>query len=101
MGGHGHGPPYTVPHYSQFTVKGIPQLDELEKALAVKGLKDPWIRNEAWRYHPGFGTRWQRARKFFFRGFPIGLGLTVITVALDKFMGGGEHGHGHGHEGEH
>ncbi|KAG6460513.1 NADH dehydrogenase [ubiquinone] 1 beta subcomplex subunit 3 [Manduca sexta] len=100
MGGHehAHGPPYKIPPYSQFTTKDIPQLQELEKALAAKGLKDPWIRNEAWRYHPGFGTRLTRARKFFFRGFSVGLGLTVVTVAFDKLLGGG--GHEHGHEGE-
>lgn len=44
MGGHGHGPPYTIPKYTEFQIKGIPQLEELEKALAQKGLKDPWIR---------------------------------------------------------
>lgn len=44
MGGHGHGPPYKIPSYEQFTIKGIPQLEELEKALEKKGLRDPWIR---------------------------------------------------------
>lgn len=118
MGGndHGHGPPYRVPHYSEFSHKGIPQLEELERALAKKGLCDPWIRcvylgrhgrrgvrpcpcdlviycivrNEAWRYHPGFGTRLARARGAFLRGFPIGLGLTVVAVVLQKALGEGE-----------
>ncbi|CAK1590812.1 unnamed protein product [Parnassius mnemosyne] len=99
MGGHGHEPPYKVPHYSQFQTKGIPQLEELEQALAKKGLRDPWIRNEAWRYHPGFGTRGLRARKLFFRGFPLGLALTVATVAITELAGGkDDHGHGHGDE---
>lgn len=44
MGGHGHEPPYKVPHYTTFKVQGIPDLEELEKALAKKGLRDPWIR---------------------------------------------------------
>lgn len=44
MGGHGHEPPYTIPKYTDFKVQGIPQLEELEQALAKKGLKDPWIR---------------------------------------------------------
>lgn len=52
-----------------------------------------FFRNEAWRYHPGFGTKWLKARKFFFRGFPLGLGLTIATVAYDKLTGGDEHGH--------
>ncbi|XP_050355986.1 NADH dehydrogenase [ubiquinone] 1 beta subcomplex subunit 3 [Nymphalis io] len=95
MGGHGHEPPYTIPKYTEFQIKGIPQLQELEEALARKGLKDPWIRNEAWRYHPGFGTRWQRARKLFFRGLPLGIALTAATVAYDKLTA--KEGHGHGH----
>ncbi|XP_059055913.1 NADH dehydrogenase [ubiquinone] 1 beta subcomplex subunit 3 [Achroia grisella] len=94
MGVHGHEPPYKVPPYSQFQIQGIPQLEELEQALAKKGLRDPWIRNEAWRYHPGFGTKWQRARKVFFRGFGIGLGLTVVAVGAEKLLSGGDkHGH--------
>ncbi|CAH0403275.1 unnamed protein product [Chilo suppressalis] len=101
MGGHGHEPPYKVPHYSQFQIKGIPELEELEKALAQKGLKDPWIRNEAWRYHPGFGTKWGRARNVFFRGFSIGLALTVLTVGIEKLAGSGGHGHGAHGDGEH
>ncbi|KOB67607.1 putative NADH dehydrogenase [Operophtera brumata] len=99
MGGHGHGPPYEVPPYTQFCHKGIPQLEQLEKALCEKGLKDPWIRNEAWRYHPGFGTKWQRANKTFFRGLPLGLGLAILTVGLERVLGGSDGGHGHGHDG--
>ncbi|XP_063542364.1 NADH dehydrogenase [ubiquinone] 1 beta subcomplex subunit 3 [Cydia strobilella] len=100
MGGHGHAP-YVVPDHKQFQVKGIPQLEELEKALAQKGLKDPWIRNEAWRYNPGFGTKWGRARKVFFRGFPIGLGLALVTAGAEKMLGGGHEDHGHEGEGGH
>lgn len=44
MGGHGHGTPYTVPHYSQFKIDGIPELEEVQRELAKRGLKDPWIR---------------------------------------------------------
>lgn len=44
MGGHSHEPPYKIPSYTTFKVQGIPELEELEKALAKKGLRDPWIR---------------------------------------------------------
>ncbi|XP_045507199.1 NADH dehydrogenase [ubiquinone] 1 beta subcomplex subunit 3-like [Colias croceus] len=88
--------PYVIPSHCEFqSIKGIPQLELLEKELAKKGLKDPWMRNEIWRHHPGFGTKMNRAAKLFFRGLPLGLGLTIITVALEKFAGGGAHG---GHE---
>ncbi|GBP98392.1 NADH dehydrogenase 1 beta subcomplex subunit 3 [Eumeta japonica] len=96
--GHGdHGPPYVIPDYKIFKIDGIPQLEQLRDALAQKGLHDPWIRNEAWRYHPGFGTRWQRSKSFFFRGLFIGIALTALHVTYDKMVGGG-HDHGHGHE---
>lgn len=44
MGGHGCDEPYKIPDYKQFRIQGIPQLEELERELAKKGLKDPWIR---------------------------------------------------------
>ncbi|XP_022129422.2 NADH dehydrogenase [ubiquinone] 1 beta subcomplex subunit 3 [Pieris rapae] len=88
----GCDPPYVVPKYDKFcSIKGIAQLEELEKALAKKGLKDPWIRNEIWRYQPGFGTKMQKVWYLFFRGLPAGLALTIATVALEKTLGGGGH----------
>ncbi|XP_053618293.1 NADH dehydrogenase [ubiquinone] 1 beta subcomplex subunit 3 [Plodia interpunctella] len=96
MGGHCHEPAYKIPPYTQFKVKGIPELEELETALAKKGLKDPWIRNEAWRYGPAWGTRLGRAGNFFFRGLPIGLALTIVTVGIEKALGGDDGHHGEG-----
>lgn len=49
-------------------------------------MTDIAYRNEAWRYHPGFGTKWARAGKALFRGFPVGLGLAIITVGLEKLL---------------
>ncbi|KAJ2938969.1 hypothetical protein O0L34_g3416 [Tuta absoluta] len=100
MGGHGHGhePPFEVPHYSKFKIDGIKQLEDLERALSRRGLKDPWIRNEAWRYDPGFGTRLARARVLFTRGMPLGILLAGAVVGLDKAFGSNdEHGHGDHH----
>ncbi|KAJ8710456.1 hypothetical protein PYW08_008971 [Mythimna loreyi] len=91
----GHGPPYEIPDYTKFRIDDIPQLKELEKALQAKGLRDPWIRNEAWRYHPGFGSKWARANKALFRGLPLGLALALVTVGATKMFGKeDEHGHG-------
>lgn len=43
--GHGKEAVYRVPPASEFSsIKGIPQLEDLECALNKKGLKDPWIR---------------------------------------------------------
>ncbi|XP_026316547.1 NADH dehydrogenase [ubiquinone] 1 beta subcomplex subunit 3 [Hyposmocoma kahamanoa] len=95
MGGHshGHGEPYQIPDYKTFKVEGIKQLEDLQVALAKKCLKDPWIRNEVWRYHPGFGTRASRARVLFTRGMPLGLGLAMVSTIIYKAL---PDGHGHG-----
>ena len=40
----------------------------LEKKLAALGLKDPWIRNEVWRFDRGFQpTMWGNAKMLFKR----------------------------------
>lgn len=44
MGGHGHHDPYTVPKASIYKVADVPQLAQVEKALARQNLKDPWLR---------------------------------------------------------
>lgn len=42
--GHGHGDPYVVPDYRIYKVEDAPELVQVQKALASKGLKDPWLR---------------------------------------------------------
>ncbi|XP_033728502.1 uncharacterized protein LOC117317719 [Pecten maximus] len=37
-------------HWSTYKINGIKGLEEHKKALAAEGLKDPWIRNEVWRF---------------------------------------------------
>lgn len=49
MGGdHGHhhgiGPRAKIPDYTVFKVEDCPQLVQYREKLALKGLKDPWIR---------------------------------------------------------
>lgn len=43
MGGHGHDP-YKVPEASIYKIETVPELIEVQKALARRGLKDPWLR---------------------------------------------------------
>ncbi|XP_055919582.1 NADH dehydrogenase [ubiquinone] 1 beta subcomplex subunit 3 [Eupeodes corollae] len=94
--GHGHGDAYKVPDASIYKVEA-PQLVEVQESLARLGLKDPWARNEAWRYLPKHGTHASRARIFFTRGFVWGLAAALITVGIEKGLSSGdEHGHGHG-----
>ncbi|KAL9703735.1 hypothetical protein quinque_007253 [Culex quinquefasciatus] len=76
--GHGHGPPYKVPDASIYKVADSPELVEVERALARRGLKDPWLRNE---------------------GFPLGFAAFVATIGVEFALGIDYHGHGHGDHG--
>ncbi|XP_037031637.1 NADH dehydrogenase [ubiquinone] 1 beta subcomplex subunit 3 [Bradysia coprophila] len=107
MGGHGHHgehhAPYKVPKADIYKVADSKELLEVQEALARRGLKDPWLRNEVWRYNvKEFSTTNRRLAKFMFRGLPLGLALTVATVAVEFALSSNdEHGHGHGHDGGH
>ncbi|CAH1992320.1 unnamed protein product [Acanthoscelides obtectus] len=101
-GGHGHGheEPFQVPDYRIYKVEDVPELMATKRALQSLGLKDPWLRNEVWRYNPKeFGTESGRLRLAFFRGFKYGFAAFVVTVVgtaiYDKVFPD-EHGHGHG-----
>ncbi|XP_069108193.1 uncharacterized protein [Argopecten irradians] len=37
-------------HWSTYKIDGIKGLEEYKRVLDSKGLKDPWIRNEVWRF---------------------------------------------------
>ena len=51
MGGDGHGFPYKVPDWKQYKVGAhTPELEHVERMLKSLGLKDPWLRNEVWRF---------------------------------------------------
>ncbi|XP_014272905.1 NADH dehydrogenase [ubiquinone] 1 beta subcomplex subunit 3 [Halyomorpha halys] len=103
-----------VPAYTIYRVEDAPELQAVQDALRSKGLKDPWMRNEVWRFLPSeWGTHRQRLLTFFFRGFPLGFGAFLATIALEAASkltkGSGEGGHGggghgggghHGHEDE-
>ncbi|OXV10223.1 hypothetical protein Egran_02018 [Elaphomyces granulatus] len=64
---------------------------------SVWAKKDPWARNETWRYTGPF-TRWNR----FKRVFP-GLGTATVLFAgyciYEHFSPPDEHSHGHGQAG--
>ena len=51
MGGDGHGFPYKVTDWKAYKVGAhTPELEHVERMLKSLGLKDPWLRNEVWRY---------------------------------------------------
>jgi len=98
MGGH-HHTEYKIPNASIYKVEGIPELEQLQNELKRRGLKDPWIRNEVWRYNvKEFSTHRVRLLKFLFRGFPLGLAAAAATIAYETAFADDSHGHGHGNE---
>jgi len=94
-GGHGHEPPYKIPDYRIYKAEEIPALMATKRALAAKGLKDPWLRNEVWKY--GKASYKEIGIRTFGRGVKYGLIAAVITTAIGYVIGDDDHGHGHGH----
>lgn len=105
MGGHGHGhhEPYTIPDYKIYKVENVPKLMAVKRALAGQGLRDPWLRNEVWRFQEKeFGSEVFRIKSTFLRGFTYGLAACVVTViatsiydtVFAKKKHHGQHGHG-------
>ncbi|GLH07811.1 hypothetical protein R5R35_000651 [Gryllus longicercus] len=97
--GHGHGHP-KIPDWRIYKVENVPVLMQVKEALAQKGLKDPWMRNEVWRYDTKqFGSTLPNLRSFLFRGFKYGFAAFVVTIVAEKLWEKSHpsHGHGHGH----
>jgi len=74
-----------IPDYKIYQVnEHTPELQALEKKLAERGLKDPWIRNEVWRYDMRDRCMTNELKGFhvIFRGFIPGLILAVGSAFL-------------------
>ncbi|KAJ8352375.1 hypothetical protein SKAU_G00238510 [Synaphobranchus kaupii] len=57
--------------------------------LARRGLKDPWARNEAWRYMGGF-SKPVTFRDVFLRGFKYGFAAFVVAVGVEYALTSGK-----------
>ncbi|KAI5703627.1 NADH dehydrogenase [ubiquinone] 1 beta subcomplex subunit 3 [Diaphorina citri] len=104
MGGHGdhhHEPPFKVPDWRVMKLENCPPLQNVERALAAKGLKDPWLRNHIWRYPPEYPIQhWKRAMNNSFYGFKWGLVMFAGTLVIEytyKFISPPSDHHGGKH----
>lgn len=100
MGGHNHHHAIPkVPDPSIYKVEDAPELVKLREKLAAKGLKDPWIRNQVWRFT--FADKNPRAnwilRDLFTYGWKFWVPMVAITIGVETFLGIDYHPHGHGH----
>ncbi|XP_071104216.1 NADH dehydrogenase [ubiquinone] 1 beta subcomplex subunit 3-like [Haliotis cracherodii] len=83
----GGGGKVQIPDWRQYKVEGIKELEQLQSLLAARGLKDPWIRNEVWRYHPdNFQGVGRAAMKSVGRGFKWAFPAVVVTLLAQKFI---------------
>lgn len=98
MGG-GHHHQVKVPDWKSYRVEDAPELMKVKLALERQGLKDPWLRNEVWRYNGQFGKSSQRLAMCFFRGFPLGFAAFLATLGVEYAFGipwmGSRPGHEH------
>ncbi|XP_041374510.1 NADH dehydrogenase [ubiquinone] 1 beta subcomplex subunit 3-like [Gigantopelta aegis] len=83
----GHGNNIVIPDWREYKIDGIKELENLQKALQSQGLKDPWIRNEVWRYHPQTYIGPGRAGLYsIFKGFKWAVAAMVLTVGAEKLL---------------
>ena len=77
----------TIPDYKTYQIgPWAPELQEVERKLKARGLKDPWLRNEVWRFdRRDFLTPKQRALVAFKRGFFPGLALAIISACVSSY----------------
>ncbi|XP_023695808.1 NADH dehydrogenase [ubiquinone] 1 beta subcomplex subunit 3 [Paramormyrops kingsleyae] len=86
MGGdHGHGK-LSMPDHKQWKVEGTP-MEFTQERLARRGLRDPWARNEAWRYLGAF-TKPVTFSHVLFRGFKWGFAAFVAAVGVEYALTG-------------
>ncbi|XP_060639306.1 NADH dehydrogenase [ubiquinone] 1 beta subcomplex subunit 3 [Anolis sagrei] len=77
---HGHGK-MELPDYKMWKIEGTP-LEVVQERLARRGLKDPWLRNEAWRYMGGFAKP-VTLMDVFGKGFKWGFAAFVVSIAIE------------------
>ncbi|KAM3852058.1 NADH dehydrogenase [ubiquinone] 1 beta subcomplex subunit 3 isoform 1-T1 [Vipera latastei] len=78
--GHGNGNG-ELPDYRQWKIEGTP-LQNVQERLAKLGLKDPWLRNEAWRFSGGFAKP-ATFLDAMTKGFKWGFAAFVVALAVE------------------
>ncbi|KAJ6665241.1 hypothetical protein lerEdw1_004290 [Lerista edwardsae] len=77
---HGHSK-MELPDYRQWKIEGTP-LQDVQERLARRGLRDPWLRNEAWRYSGGFAKP-ATVMDVLSKGFKWGFAAFVVAIAVE------------------
>ncbi|XP_012883363.1 PREDICTED: NADH dehydrogenase [ubiquinone] 1 beta subcomplex subunit 3 [Dipodomys ordii] len=90
--GHGHSK-VELPDYRQWKIEGTP-LEAIQKNLALQGLRDPWARNEAWRYMGGFANNYSFLGVMF-KGFKWGFAAFLIAAGAEYVFESQDNNKGH------
>ncbi|KAF2360958.1 NADH dehydrogenase [ubiquinone] 1 beta subcomplex subunit 3 [Trinorchestia longiramus] len=77
---------FKAPDWRQYRVEDVPDLVNVRNALASHGLKDPWLRNEVWRYNPAFGSTRMNALKAATRGWKLGLFAAITLYTINNYI---------------
>ena len=91
-----------VPDWRFYKVENYPDQVAVNAKLEAHGLpKDPWARNESWKYDERyFKSSWSWKLRSYYKGAKIGAALTVAVIAAETYLGAtvlnnGDGGHGH------
>ncbi|XP_062972264.1 NADH dehydrogenase [ubiquinone] 1 beta subcomplex subunit 3 [Elgaria multicarinata webbii] len=80
--GHGHEhKKLELPDYRHWKIEGTP-LQDVQERLARRGLRDPWLRNEAWRFMGGFAKP-VTFMEVMGKGFKWGFAAFVVALAVE------------------
>ncbi|KAI0981976.1 hypothetical protein GJ496_010737 [Pomphorhynchus laevis] len=80
-----HDSPYKIPDWREYSLDDAPELQKYAKRLAAHGLKDPWIRNDVWRYSVkmGYQSTQRKALKLVGTGSKWGISAALLCIAYD------------------
>ncbi|KAA0194093.1 hypothetical protein HAZT_HAZT008023 [Hyalella azteca] len=88
---------FKAPDWRSYKVDDYPELVRVRNALASHGLKDPWLRNECWRFNPAFGETHRNVLRTVFRGWKLGLVAAVSLYFVNNVIFPEEPHHGDHH----
>lgn len=77
-----------ISDWRSYQVNGIPELERHRSKLTNKGLRDPWIRNQAWLFDPKAGAypQWRVGVRTAFFGFRYAMVAVATCLLTEKLM---------------
>ncbi|CAM4767315.1 unnamed protein product [Rotaria magnacalcarata] len=79
---------FRVPDWRSYKVDGIPELESHRSKLMNKGLRDPWIRNQAWLFDQKVGAypQWRISLRTAFFGFRYAMVALATCLITEKIL---------------